>query len=377
MAEGYRIGDSETSEANSAAAQAAAGGRAQQEIQQRQQQLEAAATQAAQKYQAQQGYQQALASGMDPVQAILKFGPGMGQGADVAAAIHAQPRPPMPAPVWNAANPATGQPGYFAEGGKAMVPRAVAQPQPKTVPGGSEWVPEDKQAGIPAHWSAPEKQQPDISPSELAQTLKALNDEQKEILDEDPSLMTKAQRSPDKLTPDEKQALGRLQSIEQQRKDLLPRLGASANVPQGAATPAAGGLKFVRDPQTGVLVQAGAKPAAIPPGTPQPAAPAIAAQPAAAKPPSILDQLGLPPIRDAEMQKEVAQFGQSTTAQAAKSAAETSVLKSNLATAKKLYKELKTGSDKLSVEDQMKKRQKLESLLGGQPPEAIRELMAQ
>jgi hypothetical protein len=127
MEAGLRIADAEASEANSAAAQAASGQRAGQELQLRQQQLEQEATAAAQKFQAQQGYQQALAAGGDPIQAILKFGPLMGQGTDTAAAIRAQPKPPVPAPT------ITMQPGpngtqipLLVQGGRAsVVPRAA------------------------------------------------------------------------------------------------------------------------------------------------------------------------------------------------------------------------------------------------------------
>ena len=77
----------------------------------RQQELEAKATQAAQKFQAQQGYQQAVASGMDPTQAILKFGPAMGAAETIPSALRAQQmaqrpqkQPFVPGPVKSFAN---------------------------------------------------------------------------------------------------------------------------------------------------------------------------------------------------------------------------------------------------------------------------------
>lgn len=82
-AEGLRIGAEESAQRDTSA-------RADAELALRQQQLEQQATAAAQKFQAQQGYQQFLAQGGDPIHAILKFGPAMGQGTDVAAAIRAQ-----------------------------------------------------------------------------------------------------------------------------------------------------------------------------------------------------------------------------------------------------------------------------------------------
>ncbi len=89
-AEGLRIGDSEAAQSAESERAAAAGNRAEQELRMRQQELEARATQAAQKFQAQQGYQQAIQSGMDPTQAILKFGPAMGAAEDIPAALRAQ-----------------------------------------------------------------------------------------------------------------------------------------------------------------------------------------------------------------------------------------------------------------------------------------------
>ena len=49
------------------------------------------ATEASRKYQAQQGYSDAIAGGMDPVEAIVKFGPAMGgQGVPEAAALRSK-----------------------------------------------------------------------------------------------------------------------------------------------------------------------------------------------------------------------------------------------------------------------------------------------
>ena len=63
----------------------------QQELAQHQQQIQMATEQAARKYQAMQAYQQEVASGGDPLKAILKYGPAMGQqGSPEAAAIRAQ-----------------------------------------------------------------------------------------------------------------------------------------------------------------------------------------------------------------------------------------------------------------------------------------------
>lgn len=118
-AEGLKIADSQHEEDQSTADRHAAAVRqniemslrqqqaqqetaqADQQLQLRQKNLEAQATQTAQKYQAQQAYQQAIAGGMDATQAILKFGPAMGAGEALPAAIRAQQanRPKLPKPV--------------------------------------------------------------------------------------------------------------------------------------------------------------------------------------------------------------------------------------------------------------------------------------
>lgn len=113
-AEGIRIGDEEQqAQASSARANQelqmqqqqmqSSGARADQELQLRQKALEQSATQAAQKYQAQQAYSDFLAQGGDPIQAILKFGPAMGDMSGVSAGVRAlsQPKKPpfVPGPV--------------------------------------------------------------------------------------------------------------------------------------------------------------------------------------------------------------------------------------------------------------------------------------
>lgn len=140
QAEGMRIADSRDARAQEAAERGAAGERAQQELMFRQQQLEAQATQAAQKYAAQRQYQDAIAGGADPVQAILKFGPAMGQGAGVGAALHAQqlrqPKPQMAAPtIQMQQGPDGTQIPILVHGGRAsVIPRSAYAPKPQTEP---------------------------------------------------------------------------------------------------------------------------------------------------------------------------------------------------------------------------------------------------
>jgi len=63
----------------------------QQELAQHQQTIQMATEQAARKYQAMQAYQEEVSSGGDPLKAILKYGPAMGQQASAeAAAMRAQ-----------------------------------------------------------------------------------------------------------------------------------------------------------------------------------------------------------------------------------------------------------------------------------------------
>jgi len=75
----------------------------QQELAQHQQTIQMATEQAARKYQAMQSYQEEVSSGGDPLKAILKYGPAMGQqGSPEAAAIRAsqmQPQADLPTEV--------------------------------------------------------------------------------------------------------------------------------------------------------------------------------------------------------------------------------------------------------------------------------------
>lgn len=71
----------------------------QKELDQAQQALTITATAAARRFQAQQQYQQAIASGVDPAQAILQFGPAMGQQASPEAAALRMSRQVQPLPA--------------------------------------------------------------------------------------------------------------------------------------------------------------------------------------------------------------------------------------------------------------------------------------
>jgi hypothetical protein len=152
QAEGMRIADSRDAQANEVAERGAAGERAQQELMLRQQQLEAQATQAAQKYAAQRQYQDAIASGTDPVQALLKFGPAMGNATGVGAALHAQqlrqPKPQLPPPSFQTIQGPDGQPmKVMMQNGHIINPN---QYTPKPPPVQETWTKyKDPDTGIP------------------------------------------------------------------------------------------------------------------------------------------------------------------------------------------------------------------------------------
>lgn len=142
-AEGARIGSSRAAQAAEQSQHNQAGQRAEAELQIRQQELEMQATRAAQKYAAQKEYQQFVAGGGDPLQAILKFGPAMGEGANVGAAVRAQqmaqpklaPRA-LPAPSFQTIQGPDGTPmKVLMQNGKIVPPNqytprpAPAQPE--------------------------------------------------------------------------------------------------------------------------------------------------------------------------------------------------------------------------------------------------------
>jgi hypothetical protein len=101
---------------------------------------------AAQKSQAILAYQQAIQGGMDPTDAILQYGPAMGQQASPeAAALREVNKQPA---AWVPPDLETGAPGHFKlPGGGVHIPPGVKPPADPP-----EWVPENKDTGEPAHW---------------------------------------------------------------------------------------------------------------------------------------------------------------------------------------------------------------------------------
>jgi hypothetical protein len=159
-----------------------------------QQKQQIATKAAADKASAVLSYQNALRGGTDPLQAILQYGPAMGQQASPeAAALRASytaPKAALPPPQWVPANDDTGAPGYFISNGRPFFPP---------------------------------KGQPDISSSERAATIRELDSQEKEIITDNPDIMLRA-RHPEKLSPDELAVLQQLKDIERQKQELLPRL---------------------------------------------------------------------------------------------------------------------------------------------------------
>lgn len=184
--------------------------------------------------------------------------------------------------------------------------------------------------GVPPSWRLPAKATPDISASERAQTLVALRNQRKDLVENQAAdlIERKASRGI-KLTEEEKKVLGELKDIADQEKALLPRLGkaggspttapgASQGNPDSSTPPAAqkigrftvmpGGVAAAAAPAAQAGVSAGDVPPPMvrgPVRMPMPSP--IAAQvpippPAAAAPPPPAQQtaMDLPPIQTME-----------------------------------------------------------------------------
>jgi hypothetical protein len=188
------------------------------------------ASQAADKSKAIMQYQAAVSGGMDPLQAILQFGPAMGgQASPEAAALRAsqihKPEPPLYVP----ANADTGEPAHYLESGPGGGKR-VAFPPRTTAAAAPVFVPESPETG-PAHWESggritQAKVPSDISPSERAQTLAALRNQRKELLDASLLIEQKLLRKKP-LTDAEKDVAAQLEDIQAQEQELLPKLKRS------------------------------------------------------------------------------------------------------------------------------------------------------
>ncbi len=165
---------------------------------------------------------------------MLKFGPAMAANTGAAAAIRAHERESRTPITPNEVTLPSGMKGV------QMGSRFQFEPAERTgalakIPEGATFVPKSED-GTPAHWKVPAKPQPDISPSERSATLKALRDERKQLVEEqNADLLIRKKAKGTKLKPEEEQVLAQLQSLNDQEKALLPRLGKTA-----AAAPAPG-----------------------------------------------------------------------------------------------------------------------------------------
>jgi hypothetical protein len=178
-----------------------------QQLEQGQQQIQMQAQQAAQKFAATRAFQAEVGDGSDPKmvsRALLRYGTAMGApGAAIAAAER------MSVPQF-APGPVQGQP-VLDPTTKAAIPGAIATPSPTG-------------RGMQVHWTKQESDQ--MSPSERAQTLRALKDEKKEIIDSYGGSMMMAKFKPktDDAKKEFEKAKERLDEIDRSMKKLLPAL---------------------------------------------------------------------------------------------------------------------------------------------------------
>jgi hypothetical protein len=178
-----------------------------QQLEQGQQEINMAAQQASQKFAATRAFQAEVGDGSDPKmvsRALLRYGTAMGApGAAIAAAER------MSIPQF-APGPVQGQP-VLDPTTKAAIPGAIATPSPTG-------------RGMQVHWSKQESDQ--MSPSERAQTLRALKDEKKEIIDSYGGMlmMNKFDPKTDEAKKKLKEDKDRLAEINESEKKLLPAL---------------------------------------------------------------------------------------------------------------------------------------------------------
>ena len=166
-AEGLKIAQSRAAQTAEAQQRDQAGQRAEAELRLRQQELEQQATRAAQKYAAQRQYQDAIQSGQDPLQAVLKYGPAMGEGVDTGIALRAsqaqQPKPPLPLPAFQTIQGPDGKPmKVMMQAGHIINPD---QYTPKPPPVQETWTKyKDPDTGIPMIKSS-KTGRPDVDPA--------------------------------------------------------------------------------------------------------------------------------------------------------------------------------------------------------------------
>jgi hypothetical protein len=226
----------------------------QQQAQMEQQQAQQAAQAAAAKMAAMQGYQDAVTGGMDPMKALIQFGPPAGMpGAPEAAAIQAQMT--RPAPTWQKQD-IGGIPALTSSaGGLRFPPRPPAAPEQwsdttKTVGGAQIPGQVSSRSGRFMPLGTPGADLPGLTPQQKQeQQIKTLRG-QMSAMEKDPMMgeFILGTMTPKPGSNSEK-ALGPLMQKYQGMKKQLEGI-------TGPAQPTAPGLKFVRA-DDGSLVPSG------------------------------------------------------------------------------------------------------------------------
>ena len=123
-----------------------------------------AASEAARKHQAFQEYQSAVAGGMDPNEAMLRWGPAMSANTGAAAAIRAHEKAMAQPKTWQEITMPSGLKTLQSSLGDIRFPRAEHAASIARVPEGAKFVQETEDT--PAHWQIPAKSA-SISPTAL------------------------------------------------------------------------------------------------------------------------------------------------------------------------------------------------------------------
>ena len=168
-------------------------------------------------------YQAAIAGGMNSLDAMIKFGPGMGgQASPEAAALRAQQADKPP--VWVPANPNTGEPAHYLEGNKIAPPPRTTAYIPDTITTQSGQVIEGQRNTGTGEFK-PYSSTINPAPGRLTQQDRAelmrLKDEESKLLELAPLIRRQmASGKPmDKVNQD---IANQLREIDQRRSEILP-----------------------------------------------------------------------------------------------------------------------------------------------------------
>lgn len=253
------------------------------QLQQAQQQREA--EKAARIYAAQQGYQKDIEAGADPLKAILKWGPMMGQQASPeAAALRAEAsrRQPMP--------------------GQAQIPQGMVAvptdaggwhivPNPKQ-PRSWAFVPANKDTGEPAHWEDTQTGEPksvvhDPGMTEATKLSKQI--QLQRLISEftSKSMFPNLEGMDEPLaqwTPEKKKAFKEAKATLNKYKDMLTRLESGEDVSGGPSAANPLNISVVPGATQPVGAPTSSAPLSIPRTAPAPSPVPVAAPPAPPRP---------------------------------------------------------------------------------------------